>query len=413
MSLRSLQARYLTLLVLRWLPIGLLAPVLVLILLERDLSLAQVGPVLAAYSLVTLLAELPTGGVADAYGRCRVLVVASLCQLGFVAWLLAFDGPVLMTIGAMLGGASRALDSGPLEAWFVDEARHIEPSVDLEARLARGVSVDGVTLAVGSVVGGFIASLGGRDLDVVLWAALGAQAVHAAVAATTMRETAPVARPTGTLSVLASTATLVRSSRNLSLLMAAGLGLGLALTSVETLFQPRFDDLLQSGDATTIVLGFVLAAAFVGSAVGAEVGPRLRRRMGWRASRFLVALGLAQAALFLGTAAADTAVGTAAGIVAIYAALGMAHPVVSTLLHDETPSEARTAMVSARSLSLQTGGFVGSLTFPVVAATWSIPLAWVLAGVLVAAAGAIYGGLRPDQSTLSAGQAIEKTSAMR
>ena len=59
---------------LRWLPVGLLIPVMILLGLDRGLTLSQLGLVAAAQGFVVFGLELPTGGLADAIGRRRVLL---------------------------------------------------------------------------------------------------------------------------------------------------------------------------------------------------------------------------------------------------------------------------------------------------------------------------------------------------
>lgn len=55
--------RYVGLTALRWLPVGIAAPVTVLLATSRGLSPADVGLTVAVYGAVTLLLELPTGGL--------------------------------------------------------------------------------------------------------------------------------------------------------------------------------------------------------------------------------------------------------------------------------------------------------------------------------------------------------------
>jgi MFS family permease len=70
--------RFLLLRALRWFPTGLLIPVLILILLERGLSLAQIGLITAAQGFMVLLLELPTGALSDTLDRRPVLLLATL-----------------------------------------------------------------------------------------------------------------------------------------------------------------------------------------------------------------------------------------------------------------------------------------------------------------------------------------------
>jgi len=72
-ALATIARRHVVLTALRWLPTGMLIPVLVVLMQDRGLTLAQVGMVSATQSIVVLLLELPTGGLADAVGRRPVL----------------------------------------------------------------------------------------------------------------------------------------------------------------------------------------------------------------------------------------------------------------------------------------------------------------------------------------------------
>lgn len=413
-AIGSLRRRYAALLMLRWLPIGLISPVLVLVILDRGITVGQLGPVLGAYSLVTLLAELPTGGLADAYGRRRTLVTSSVLMAGFLVVLLIADGLVPITLGAMLGGASRALDSGPLEAWFVDAARAVDDTlasdavdsdgvnsgvVDIERELARGSAVDGVTLAVGALAGGFLGSASGGDLGVVVTAALVAQVAHAFFAFVLMTNSVNHgAESPSPNQILRSAVAVIVPSVVLRLLLVAGMAVGVALISIENLFQVRFNDLLDGRDSTTAVLGVLLAASFAASAFGAAVGPVIREQLGWQVGRFLFVIVLLQGACFVVMALADSVVPTAAAMVGLYALLGMAHPVARALLHQQVEARERTTMISAQSLSMQLGAFLGAVSLVPLASIWSVPTVWLVAGAVMLSAAVLYLGIDGDRS---------------
>ena len=90
MTAAQIRSRYLILLALRWLPVGLLIPVLVLLPLERGLTVAQIGSAVAVQGIVVLLLELPTGGLADAIGRRPVLLIAGVVNLAGLTLLASF-----------------------------------------------------------------------------------------------------------------------------------------------------------------------------------------------------------------------------------------------------------------------------------------------------------------------------------
>jgi MFS family permease len=96
------------------------APVTVLLALSRGLTLAEVGAVFVVHSVTVVLLELPTGGLADALGRRPVLAASGLLHLASCAAYATADGVPGFVLATFLLGAGRALDSGPLQAWYVD-----------------------------------------------------------------------------------------------------------------------------------------------------------------------------------------------------------------------------------------------------------------------------------------------------
>ena len=125
----TVRRRFLILRGLRWLPTGLLIPVLVLVLLERGLSLTQLGIVFAGQGLMVLVLELPTGGLADAIGRRTVLLVATVFEVAAIVILIGAHSLPLLVLAAGLMGVYRALESGPLDSWYVDTAQAVDPNV--------------------------------------------------------------------------------------------------------------------------------------------------------------------------------------------------------------------------------------------------------------------------------------------
>jgi hypothetical protein len=65
------QRRLLLLSATRWLPVGLTIGLTTLLMVEREMSLSEIGLIFATQGFVVLALELPTGGLADALGRRR------------------------------------------------------------------------------------------------------------------------------------------------------------------------------------------------------------------------------------------------------------------------------------------------------------------------------------------------------
>ena len=123
--------------------------------LERGLTVAETLLAFSLMGFVVFVLELPTSGFADAFGRRPVLVAAAVVNV--VAACVLILGRLRSgssPSAAALQGVFRALDSGPLEAWFVDTVHVTEPGADVDRTLAAQGTVLGGSIAVGAVVSG-------------------------------------------------------------------------------------------------------------------------------------------------------------------------------------------------------------------------------------------------------------------
>ena len=159
LTARQARTRFLILEALRWFPTGLLLPVWALLPVERGLTLAQLGVAAAAQGVVVLALELPTGGLSDSLGRRPVLlasVVLSLASLGLVFVANSF---VLFAAAFAVQGVYRALDSGPLQAWYVDVTLAADPDRDVTGGLSAGGTVTGLAIGCGALTGAGLVAL--------------------------------------------------------------------------------------------------------------------------------------------------------------------------------------------------------------------------------------------------------------
>ncbi|HYG95127.1 MAG TPA: MFS transporter, partial [Nocardioides sp.] len=156
-------ARYLVLVALRWLPVGLLIPLSVLLPLDRGLSLSQVGLAFAAQGVLVLLLELPTGGLSDSWGRRQVLLLASAFGIASSALFVVAGSFAAFVVVWAMQGVFRALDSGPLEAWYVDATLARDPDAALEKGLSAGSAVLSGAIAVGALASGGLVALDPAD----------------------------------------------------------------------------------------------------------------------------------------------------------------------------------------------------------------------------------------------------------
>ena len=162
----------------RWFPVGFVVGIFILLQTNRGLSIAQAMTAVAVSGFVCFALELPTSGFADAFGRRAVYVAAAgINVVTGLAYLFAQSFWQFVGAAALMG-AFRALDSGPLEAWFVDTVHESAPGADVDQELSRQGTVLGVGMAVGALLSGAliwwhpIKAFPAIDLAVAVFAAL-------------------------------------------------------------------------------------------------------------------------------------------------------------------------------------------------------------------------------------------------
>lgn len=141
---------------LHWFETGLIVPIFTLLQLEKGLNLFQIGLTVAVLSGTVIAFELPTGGLADSIGRKKVYIYSLLVKSIGIVVLLFARSFLFVIISFLFSGISRALSSGSMDAWFVDEFNRIKPKGNLQSSLATvGVFIP-IGLGIGSIVGGIL-----------------------------------------------------------------------------------------------------------------------------------------------------------------------------------------------------------------------------------------------------------------
>ena len=396
-TVRSATRRLVGLTALRWLPVGLTTPITVLLAQARGLSLAEIGLLFTVHGIVVIVLELPTGGLADVLGRRPVVVAGAALHLGsclVFATATSFPG---FLAGILLMGVGRALDSGPVEAWYVDTVHRIDPAADVAPGLSKHSAADGGSLAVGAIIGGFLpAVLGGAGAQALALPYLAAAVLDVVFVVAVLRlltEDRPPregsignALAAGVRAIPATVTGAVRLSvtdgpmRLVLLLTAVG---GVGLVACELLGPVRFADLAGGRDGGAAVYGTVLAVSFGIAAVGAMAVPALRRLLGgstrWTCA-LLLALGAAGMAVLAGP---DVLLVAGAGFAVYYLAHGSTWPLLSAVLHTRVDAAYRATAVSAMSLAMALGGIVGNLAVPPLAAAVNTGAGFLAVAVVV------------------------------
>jgi MFS family permease len=398
--------RYVVLSGLQWLPIGLVAPVLVLLLRARGIELPVIGVLFAVYTVVVIVLELPTGSFADVLGRRRTLFISRILSVVSLAGMAVATDVIQFGAVMALAGIARALQSGPLEAWYVDSVRAADPEADVRRGISRAWALEAAALATGAIIGGLMPSLadglpaGGLLIPLSIpWLAaavlqgLGLIAVLLLMVEPPNGAHAPVSRILRDVpSTVASGLRLAGGDRTIRLVLGATAAFGFALSALETVAPVQFASLLGGEERASGAYGVLVTLAFFGTSLGSAGAPRAAARIGSgpRTAALVTAL---MAAALAGMATGASFVVVAALYVAFYLFAGLMGPLNNETLHQRVEADQRATLLSVVSLAQMSGGLVSNLLVPAIAAV-SFGLGWAVAAGIVLV-GAVLLGMLP------------------
>ena len=385
----------------RWFPVGLIIGLTALLMLQRGMGLTEIGLILAVQGVIMLALELPTGGLADAIGRRPVLVLAGIISLISAVLFISAQTFAAFVVATALQGIFRALDSGPLEAWYVDTAQADDPAVPVQRALSHAATVLGLAIAGGALAsGGLVAwhPIGSASpLLPPFWVAIGFNVLHLVLGIVLIREPngdrrrgigAALASARQAPLVVRDGLRLLVSAPVLRCLVLVEIFWGVAMIAFETLNTIRMAELVGGEERAGVVMGPVSSAAWGLFAVGAWLGGVASRRIGvgWTA---LLARVLNGAFVVLMGLAAGPA-GLIAAFLVAYALHGSAGPVHSTLLHRQANQSNRATVLSMNSMVAGGAYSLGLIGLGLLAEHTSVTVAILVAGAFSVLGAVLY-----------------------
>lgn len=360
---RRVQRTYLTLILGNTLAASFIWGINTLFLLDAGLTNFEAFAANAFFTAGMVIFEIPTGVVADAWGRrISYLLGTVTLALTTVAYYLLwqFNAPFWQwAIVSVLLGLGFTFFSGAVEAWLVDALNFAEYDGPLEAVFGRAQVVAGVAMLSGSVAGGFIAQA--TTLGVPFLVRAGVLVVMFGVAFATMRDlgyTRPAReRP---LRAVATTfeASLEHGLRNRPvrwLMLASPFVSGVGFYAFYAM-QPFLLDLY--GDESAYGVAGLAAAIFAGSQIlGGLFAARLARLFARRTTA--LALGTAAGAACLALLGVTETFWLALALLVVWGVAAAAvTPIHHAYLNDQIPAAQRATVLSFDSLLGSAGGVV-------------------------------------------------------
>lgn len=357
---------YMTLAGMYTLAASLIWSVNTLFLLDAGLGIGEVFIANALFSAGMVIFEIPTGVVADTFGR-RVSYLLSVSILGAttVAYVVAAEasaGIVVFGVVSVLMGLGFTFYSGALEAWLVDGLKAVGDDHRLDHVFARGQQVSGTAMFVGTITGGF---LGQADLAVPFVARAVLLVVVFVIAARLMQEIGFTPHRLELRDVPAQMREQAAvgiahgwGQRGLRLLMTAGALRGVFFGWAFYAAQPYFLELLER-DAVWVV-GLVTAGVSLATIVGNQIVEVISRRCG-RRSTLLIGASMVSTVAAVTIGVTSTFAVAVAALLVVAAAMGVMSPVRQAYLHHSTATEHRATVISFDAMVASIGGVGGQV----------------------------------------------------
>lgn len=406
----KLRRKFWLLTALRWFPVGVTVPVIALLPLQRGLNVGEVGAVFAVQGFVVLALELPTSGFADSLGRKAVVIASTIfALLSSVAYAVAQDIAWFM-VAAGLAGIFRALDSGPLNSWYVDEAISSGEEDTVATGISGASTVLGISIAAGALIGGALVAwkplIGPDPLAVPFVVAAALTLLQLIVVSVVMKESR-VSFSSGLWDSLRRTpATIVagvravRRSRVLIALMSVSILWGFGIVALELLTPIKLSQSLNSADLASTLMGPISAVAWGISGAMAATLPLMLRR--WSLTKVSVVLAVAKGILVIAMGLAAGPIGLIVAFLASYAVHTVGGAAYETLLHQQVDSSHRSTVLSVASMGFQPAASVGALVLGTMAGGVSVGAAMMFGGAVLALAAPLFLVKNKEQRTIIA-----------
>ena len=388
---RRVQRTYLLLTLFSTLAASFIWGINTLFLLDAGLSNAEAFAANAFFTAGMVIFEVPTGALADAWGRRTSYLLGSATLLLSTLLYLAMwwtHAPMWgWAIASILLGLGFTFFSGATEAWLVDALAFSGYKEGLEKVLARGQVVGGTAMLGGSVAGGVVAQV--TDLGVPYIIRSVCLGLTFVVAFFLMKDLGFT--PNRSKGMLDEVRSVVRASidngwRNPPvrwLMLAALFAGGIDIFAFYAL-QPYLLELW--GDRKAFGIAGLAAAIVAGSEMAAGFLVPYARRLFTRRTHALI-MSTALGAVCLTLMGVFSSFWVAIGLLVVWGlTFSIATPIRQAYINGLIPTQQRATMLSFDNLMASAGGVATQPALGRAADVWGYPTAYVLCGVIQLAA---------------------------
>ena len=372
---------------------GIFLAVQTLFLLDKSFAFWQIGVLFGTYGVSAALFELPLGALADLHGRIKVFKLHLIATGGGFAAAFFVTDFYLLLVGMVLLGLGRALQSGTIDSWQVEQINRMGLTDKLGQLIGRFQAVGAIAMAVGALTGGYIPGLAIQLFPTMIPSALNLLVIAAFVFTHLLltpwlfsegdtpfehEETPTVGRQ---IRVALTHGYKNQSLRSLFLVAAL---LGFTLMNIEAYWQP-FVKYMNVSEGYG-VFGWLAMGYFVGAAIGPGLYALLLGKITASCeSQITVILAFSALCLYL-LANQTTLMGFAAFYIAFMAVFSSINIPLEVLLNEHTNDNIRSTIHSVISLLIVSGGAVASFGLAPVVQWLGIAAVWKIVSIVLTVA---------------------------
>lgn len=369
---------------------GILTPVISLLLLDKGATLSNLSLILGIYAFTVIVLELPTGIIADVFGRKKSFCLSIIVSLVSFIILLFGKGFILLSIGMMFYGLSRALSSGSFDALFIDYYIDNYGKDKLHNITTRLNVLEALGMSTGALTGGMLPKITNTyfslssiyDLNIILRLILASVVVILGFIFITESAVNNKENRISIKQHIINSSSIVAKNSTIICVFISVFSTGFFLSSLETFWQPHFLSLLPNNSFMGL-LGVMAFLYFAAATLGSIGSNKLIKKYKFNTYKmYLILRTLIAVSMII--AAIQTNIPIFMFFYStIYLLFGMANIPEGVILNREIPNDVRASVLSVYSLVIQIGGLTGSLLYSILINYFTIPTIWVISACII------------------------------
>lgn len=356
----------------------------VMFLLSRGLSILDASLVNTAYAVTLILAEFPTGVIADTWGRKASFIVS--CFLIASGTLVYAFAPEFLwfVIAEVIIAIGMTCTTGAFDAWIVDTIAFHGEKIDLGTLFTRAGQVRKLGAVLGVLMGSYAAELFGLQMPWVMssiiffFVAIGAWVYmkedYFKKSYTNLKGGFMELIPTSK-----KTISFARKNNHIiTILLIVGVS-ACAMQAYNMQWQPFFKNFIPSASQ----LGWFFVAIIVSSFTGISISKKVMKKNGNDFGiPLVISLIVIGCAMFF--AALSPVIGISIAMFMVHEVSRGSYSVFSdAYMNAHIPSEERASLLSLQALAAHIGMAIGLPISGWIADNYSIRYAWLISSIFL------------------------------